>query len=399
MNTNTIFFSYSRDNSEFVLALAKELRESGAKVWLDQLDITPGSRWDKSIETALQEAGTLIVVLSKASVASHNVMDEVSYALEEGKTVVPVLYEACEIPFRLRRLQFADFTTSHEAGMATLRSALKNDGPVTKKEVGLPPPPETTTKVDSVSPAKQSNQNSVISKAPKHSAKSKKPILYAVIALVAIVAIYGIYAAMTAGGKDMMALCKADWQELEASMEEDKEINELAALRKHIELYAPCPHENEAMDRISFLKALGSESDNSITTIEQDAIGETVNTKLNNTEIKTSATTKQSETNNGNQNQPSKTQEKEELTGLTVKRVDYDTGSFSQTSDRLWIERNTEGERRFTLIKRDKNTVVLGDGPDVRITLDLENAAILYSDANVEPVTLYYITSTSETSN
>ncbi|MCW5519393.1 toll/interleukin-1 receptor domain-containing protein [Aureitalea sp. L0-47] len=124
MSDNKIFFSYSRDNSDFVLGLAKDLRDTGANVWLDQLDIKPGTRWDKSIETALEDSGTLLVVLSKSSVASHNVMDEVSYALEEGKTVVPILLEECDVPFRLRRLQFADFTQSHESGMQTLVRAL-----------------------------------------------------------------------------------------------------------------------------------------------------------------------------------------------------------------------------------------------------------------------------------
>ena len=37
----TIFFSYSRENSETVLELAKELRGAGANIWLDQLDIEP----------------------------------------------------------------------------------------------------------------------------------------------------------------------------------------------------------------------------------------------------------------------------------------------------------------------------------------------------------------------
>jgi len=119
-----IFFSYSRDNSDFVLNLAKELKGAGANAWLDQLDIKPGTRWDKSIENALDASKTVLVVLSKSSVDSNNVMDEVSYALEEGKTVIPVLMEECDVPFRLRRLQFADFTQSHDNGLETLMKAL-----------------------------------------------------------------------------------------------------------------------------------------------------------------------------------------------------------------------------------------------------------------------------------
>ncbi|MCW8981847.1 MAG: toll/interleukin-1 receptor domain-containing protein, partial [Altibacter sp.] len=104
MNKHHVFFSYSRENSDFVLELAKKLRNAGAQVWLDQLDIKTGERWDKSIEQALSASDVLMVVLSKASVESNNVMDEVSYALEEGKKVLPILLEECDVPFRLRRL-------------------------------------------------------------------------------------------------------------------------------------------------------------------------------------------------------------------------------------------------------------------------------------------------------
>ena len=124
MTNNTIFFSYSRDDSEFVLKLAKDLREAGTQIWLDQLDIAPGNHWDSTIEEALQKSGTLLVVLSKASVESNNVMDEVSFAIEEDKTVIPVLLEECDIPFRLRRIQPADFRVDYQDGMASLAQLL-----------------------------------------------------------------------------------------------------------------------------------------------------------------------------------------------------------------------------------------------------------------------------------
>lgn len=135
MSQNTIFFSYSRDDSNFVMNLAKNLRKAGATIWLDQLDIKPGSRWDSSIEKALASSNTLLVILSKSSVESQNVMDEVSYALGENKKVVPVLLEECDIPFRLKRLQYADFTTDHHKGIQTLAGALNLDKNVTDKLV------------------------------------------------------------------------------------------------------------------------------------------------------------------------------------------------------------------------------------------------------------------------
>jgi TIR domain len=118
------FLSYARADAEFVLRLAKDLREGGAAVWIDQLDITPGQRWDRAVEDALAKCVQLLVILSPASVESPNVMDEVSLALEDGKTVVPVLHRECRIPFRLRRLQYVDLTLNYEAGLDRLLETL-----------------------------------------------------------------------------------------------------------------------------------------------------------------------------------------------------------------------------------------------------------------------------------
>jgi TonB family protein len=111
------FFSYSREDSEFALRLARDLRASGASVWLDQLDIQAGERWDRAVESALSECSCLIVILSPSSIASNNVMDEVSYALEERRTVIPVLHRDCKIPFRLRRLQYIDCRLDYNRGL------------------------------------------------------------------------------------------------------------------------------------------------------------------------------------------------------------------------------------------------------------------------------------------
>ena len=123
------FFSYSRDDSEFVLKLAKDLRAAGANIWLDQLDIVAGKRWDAEIETALQNSQGQLVILSPSSVESNNVMDEVSFALENGKVVIPIIYKECQIPFRLKRLQYIDFTGDYKTAFDRLLSALNLETP------------------------------------------------------------------------------------------------------------------------------------------------------------------------------------------------------------------------------------------------------------------------------
>lgn len=123
------FFSYSKVDAEFALKLAKELRAAGANLWIDRLDIVGGERWDVAIEAALDSCEGMLAVLTPESTSSINVMDEVSYALEEGKHVVPVLHKECKIPFRLRRVQYIDFTASYDRGLAALLKALKIERP------------------------------------------------------------------------------------------------------------------------------------------------------------------------------------------------------------------------------------------------------------------------------
>jgi hypothetical protein len=118
------FFSYSREDSEFVLRVAGDLKASGAHVWLDQMDIVAGQRWDDAVERALADCPRMLVVLSPAAVHSTNVMDEVSFALQEGKTVIPILYRDCGIPFRLRRVQYIDLRFDYSDGLAELLKIL-----------------------------------------------------------------------------------------------------------------------------------------------------------------------------------------------------------------------------------------------------------------------------------
>jgi hypothetical protein len=116
--------SYSRADSEFALRLARDLKAAGAMVWLDQLDIRPGDPWDRSIEAALDAARFMLVILSPASSNSENVRNEIAFALEEGKIVIPVLHKECFVPLQLRRAQRIDFSADYTRGLTDLLAFL-----------------------------------------------------------------------------------------------------------------------------------------------------------------------------------------------------------------------------------------------------------------------------------
>lgn len=135
------FLSYSRINKDFALRLAKELKADGFLVWLDQLDIPTGARWDDELEKALEESEIFMVILTPASTASDNVKDEIGYAIDTGKRILPILLKDAKVPLRLRRFQYVDFTTkSFDEGIASAKQLLRNlieepTIPIPRKEI------------------------------------------------------------------------------------------------------------------------------------------------------------------------------------------------------------------------------------------------------------------------
>ncbi len=118
------FVSYAREDSSVALRLAADLKQAGANVWLDQLDIRPGRQWDREVEQALNVCQELLVILSPAAIASANVIDEVYYALDAGKNVIPLLIQDCQIPLRLHRVQYVDFRSNYREALKDLLAAL-----------------------------------------------------------------------------------------------------------------------------------------------------------------------------------------------------------------------------------------------------------------------------------
>lgn len=129
MSFKKIFFSYSRvDGSDFALKLARDLKQKGFDVWIDQEDIRAGSEWDVEIEHALETCDCLLFLESEKSVASNNVLDEVYYALEQKKRVIPIIIHDSKTPYRLQRLQHIDFSVDYNRGLADLVSELEEAG-------------------------------------------------------------------------------------------------------------------------------------------------------------------------------------------------------------------------------------------------------------------------------
>ena len=114
---NRVFVSYARIDSDFVMKFATGLIERNVNIWVDQLDIEAGDEWDNAVQQALEGCTAVIVVLSPAAVESRSVMDEVSYALDKKKEVIPILYKPCTLPVRLSRTNYVDLTADYDSGL------------------------------------------------------------------------------------------------------------------------------------------------------------------------------------------------------------------------------------------------------------------------------------------
>lgn len=95
-NKPYIFVSYCHEDSEDVFAEIRRFNEAGFHVWYDQ-GIKPGTEWPDEIAKALKNCKLFVVFLTKRSVKSSNVADEIHYAIEKKIPAVAIYLEECEL--------------------------------------------------------------------------------------------------------------------------------------------------------------------------------------------------------------------------------------------------------------------------------------------------------------
>ncbi len=179
-NIYQTFISYPRRNAEFALKLARELKAAGFQVWFDQLDIPAGSRWDDEVQKALAKCEIFMVILTPEAIESQNVKDEIGYAIDSGKRILPVLLQQCDIPFRLRRFHYVDFTMlDYNLGVETaekLLTSLINETTIPQRVNIIPPASEPESSVEDGEPEqKATEKEKPVSKAKAEKSIDEKP--------------------------------------------------------------------------------------------------------------------------------------------------------------------------------------------------------------------------------
>ncbi len=118
--TSYYFISYSRQEVTFVDSFARELEKRGVSTWVDFRNLVPGRPWQDQLDDGVQNAKTILLVVSKASMSSLPVKDEWTKSLAKGRRIILILFEPCKIDPGLTGLEWVDFTKPFDKAIRKL---------------------------------------------------------------------------------------------------------------------------------------------------------------------------------------------------------------------------------------------------------------------------------------
>jgi hypothetical protein len=126
----TFFISYSHKDTAIADRITSDLREKGYDVWRDIEQIHVGESIRQALEAGIEHSTFLLVLLSKNSVTSSWVHDEIDMAVtleKEEKQIIllPVILEKCKIPRLIKSRKWVSLE-NYEKGFGELMSGLPN---------------------------------------------------------------------------------------------------------------------------------------------------------------------------------------------------------------------------------------------------------------------------------
>ena len=120
-----LFVSYSRQQFYFAESLALGLQRCSVPIWFDVQRLVPGSDWQQSLLEGLDTCAGLVLVASRAALASPYVRREWQAALQTGKPIYVVLSEAVRLPPELTNAAIIDFRSNFDHALALLIQSIQ----------------------------------------------------------------------------------------------------------------------------------------------------------------------------------------------------------------------------------------------------------------------------------
>lgn len=139
-----VFVSYSRNNLDAVTPLIEDLQAVGIDAWYDQT-LTGGQRWWENILAKIRECDIFVFALSPESWESDACKSELSYVLQLGKTILPVLVadgiNLNLVPPPLNEFQVTDYRRRDKGASFALVKSVNTAPPTAPLVDPLPTPP------------------------------------------------------------------------------------------------------------------------------------------------------------------------------------------------------------------------------------------------------------------
>jgi hypothetical protein len=147
-----VFISYAREDLDTAKKLYADLEQQGFEPWLDEKNLLAGQNWREFIPHEIEKSAYVLLLLSDRAIQKRGfVQAEQNLALEIAKEfpgfdifVIPVRLNDCEIPFRLKDINFTDLFPNYENGLNKIITALRVERKSDKNlpPASPPPPPQ-----------------------------------------------------------------------------------------------------------------------------------------------------------------------------------------------------------------------------------------------------------------
>jgi hypothetical protein len=89
----TVFISYAHQDAEFANRLIADLDANGHACWIDTSSIKGGDEWMITIAEGISASYAFVVIVTQKALESRWVRDEILWARNEEKQIIPLILE------------------------------------------------------------------------------------------------------------------------------------------------------------------------------------------------------------------------------------------------------------------------------------------------------------------
>lgn len=93
MDNYEIFISHSSEDKQIANAVCHIMEENGIRCWIAPRDVCPGKSYPSEIQKGITESRLMVLIFSKNSNKSPQVLNEIDRAFSQGKPIIPFVVD------------------------------------------------------------------------------------------------------------------------------------------------------------------------------------------------------------------------------------------------------------------------------------------------------------------